>query len=59
MKEPPTDFTPELAKKALKKIQVIYNDFDKLENVELIVHEGAHEIDLPSLLAFFEKYLTE
>ena len=57
IKEPPTDFTPELAKEALKKIQVIYNDFNKLENVELIVHEGAHEIDLPSLLTFFEKHL--
>ena len=59
IKEPPTDFTPELAKKALKKIEVIYNDFNKKENVELIVHEGAHEIDLQSLLTFFEKHITE
>jgi dienelactone hydrolase len=58
MKEPPADFTVPLAKEAMNEIKVIYGDFMKPENVSLDVHEGAHEIDLPSLLNFFDKYLV-
>ncbi len=57
LKEPLTDFTVPLAREALKEIDVIYTDFGKPENVTLIAHEGAHEINLPTLLAFFDKYL--
>lgn len=57
MKEPPADFTVVLAREALKEIEVIYSDFRRPENVSLVAHEGAHEIDLPSLLAFFDKQL--
>ncbi len=57
LKEGPKMFYVPLAKKAMKEIKVIYNDFGKPENVSLQVHEGGHEIDLPSLLAFFEKHL--
>lgn len=57
LKEPPSDFTVALAREALKEIEIIYTDFKQPEKVSLIAHEGAHEIDLPSLLAFFEKEL--
>ena len=57
LKEPPADFTVPLAREALKEIEVIYSDFGKPQNVSLVAHEGAHEIDLPTLLAFFDKHL--
>ena len=57
LKEPPTAFVPELAKKALAEIELIYQDFDQKNKVELIIHEGGHEIDLYPLLSFFENHL--
>lgn len=57
LKEPSTDFTVTLALEAMNDIKIIYGDFMKPENVSLVVHEGAHEIDLQSLLSFFDKYL--
>ena len=56
-KEPPTDFTPQLAAKAMADIRPIYASFGKAENVSLKVHDGDHEVDLPALLAFFDKNL--
>ena len=53
LKEPENDFTVPLARKAMKEIEVIYKDLKKPENVQLVAHEGAHEIDLPTLLDFF------
>jgi hypothetical protein len=58
VKEPPTDFTVELAREALKDIKVIYTNYSKPENVTLIAHPGAHVVDIPSLLPFFKKYLN-
>ena len=57
LKEPPNDFTVALAREALKEIEVIYTDYKRPENVSLVAHEGAHEIDLPSLLTYFDKQL--
>ena len=57
LKEGPTMFTVPLARQALQEIHLIYNDYDRSERLELDVHDGAHEIDLPALLTFFEKYL--
>jgi dienelactone hydrolase len=57
LKEPTADFTVALAREALKEIGVIYSDFKRPENLSLVAHEGAHEIDLPSLLSFFKKQL--
>ena len=37
----------------MKEIEVIYKDLKKPGNVQLVAHEGAHEIDLPTLLDFF------
>ena len=56
-KEGPGSFTPELAKKALAEILPAYAAFGKKENASLDIHEGAHEVDLPAILAFFNKNL--
>ena len=57
LQEPPIGFTPKLAKEALKEIKPIYMDFNKGDNVELVIHEGAHEIALLELLAFINEHL--
>ena len=56
-KEGAGSFTPELAKKALSEIRPAYAAFGKADNATLDVHDGAHEIDLPAILAFFKKNL--
>lgn len=58
LREDPAAFTVELAQAALKEIQVIYADYRKPKNVALVAHPGAHEVDLPSLLSFFNKQLN-
>lgn len=58
LKEPKNDFTVELARKALGEIQVIYADYKHPENVSLVAHAGAHEIDLPTLMVFLKKHLA-
>jgi dienelactone hydrolase len=55
LKEPPTDFTVELAKVALKEIQVIYTNYSKPDNVALAVHPEGHVVDVPGLLYFFKR----
>jgi hypothetical protein len=55
LNEPSIGFTVQLAHDAMKEIKVIYTDYRRPGNVSLIAHKGAHEIDLPSLLAFFQK----
>ena len=57
LQEPETQFYVPLAKKAMMEIKTIYNDFGNGENAVLQIHDGGHEIDLPSLLEFFEKHL--
>ena len=58
LKEPLNDFTVPLAREALKEIELIYKDYKRPEKVQLVAHKGAHEIDLPSLLEFFEAEFT-
>jgi hypothetical protein len=58
MKEGETQFYVPIAKKAMEEIKPIYADLGAPEKVELLVHPGGHEIELPSLLSFFEKYLS-
>ena len=55
LKEPPTDFTVELARAALKEIQVIYLNYGQLENVTLVAHPEGHVVDVQSLLIFFKQ----
>jgi len=57
LREPPTQFLVPLAREALREIRPIYADLGAPGNVALDVHPGAHEIDLPALLAFFEERL--
>ena len=55
--EPPTDFTPELASRAMGEIRPVYAAFDCAEKPILDIHDGAHVVDLPALLSFFEQSL--
>lgn len=55
LKEPPTDFTVELARIALKEIQVIYTNYSKPDQVTLVAHPEGHVVDVSSLLIFFKK----
>jgi esterase/lipase len=59
LKEPETQFYVPLAKEALQEIKVIYKDFDALDNLELDIHQGAHEIDLPELVRFLGEHLKD
>jgi esterase/lipase len=55
--EPASQFPPSLAKEAMAEIQMIYEDLGKKNNVALVVHEGGHEVDVPSLQAFLVHHL--
>ncbi|MFH0944991.1 MAG: alpha/beta hydrolase family protein [Planctomycetota bacterium] len=55
--EGPNDFFVPIAREVLSEIKTIYRDFGQQENTELLVHKGGHQIDLPSLLEFFERHL--
>ncbi|MDD4870030.1 MAG: hypothetical protein PHR77_05670, partial [Kiritimatiellae bacterium] len=56
-KEPSTQFTPELAQKAMNEIRPVYALFGKSNSLSLDIHDGGHEVDLPALLAFFDRCL--
>lgn len=55
--EPSIGFPPAIAREALADIQKTYLNFGKPGNVSLEVHNGAHEVELQSLLDFLEKHL--
>jgi len=57
LQEPATQFCVPLAKKAMEQVEIIYRDLGQPGNVALDIHEGAHEINLPTLLAFFQQHL--
>lgn len=57
--EPKGSFYVPLARESFSEIQAIYADFKRPENVLLDVHAGEHEVDVPSLLYFFQKFLVE
>ncbi len=56
-KEPESQFPPKLARRAIGEIYPAYAAFGCVENASLDIHDGAHEIDLPALLGFFDKHL--
>ncbi len=58
LKEPAADFTVELARAALKEIEVIYLNYSHPQNVTLIAHAEGHVVDVPSLLSFFKKHFN-
>ena len=55
--EPETSFTVPLARQALEGITPIYRDLGHPDHVVLQPHDEGHVVDLPSLLAFFDKHL--
>ncbi|MBI5091452.1 MAG: acetylxylan esterase [Candidatus Hydrogenedentes bacterium] len=57
LKEPETQFTVPLARKAMEEVKPIYRDLGAAGNVELLVHEGAHEIALEPLIAFLDRHM--
>jgi len=57
LKEPANDFTVTLARQALQEIELIYSDMGKKDALQLQVHGGGHEVDLPALLGFFKTHL--
>jgi dienelactone hydrolase len=56
-KEPYKDFTVGIARPAMAEIRRAYAAFDAEDAAVLAVHDGAHEVDLPALIAFFEQHL--
>ena len=56
-KEGPLSFTPKIASQVMVEIQAVYKALGKPKNAALDIHEGAHEIDLPSILKFFDEHL--
>lgn len=57
-KEPPTQFTPALAKRAFNDVRRIYEDMAVPDKAVLHIHPGAHEIHLDTLLSFLEENLA-
>ena len=58
LKEPPTQFTVEVAQKALTEIAPAYALSNAQEKLQLVAHEGAHEINLPALQTFMNEELN-
>jgi len=52
-REGPTDFWVPLARGAMEDVRQAYTDLGRPGNAELVIREGGHEIDLPSLLRAF------
>ena len=57
LKEPYDDFNVSIARQAMVEIHKAYKAFDAEDAAVLAVHDGAHEIDLPSLLDFFMQHV--
>jgi hypothetical protein len=57
LKERPTWFSVPVAREALADIKPIYADFGQPKNLRFLAHKGGHVLEVPSLLAFFEKHL--
>ena len=57
LQEQETQFHVPLARQALSEIEPAYEDFAVPHKLTLDVHAGGHEIELTSLLAFFEEHL--
>ncbi len=51
-KEPPNQFNPVLAKRAFMEVKQAYDAAGASDRAQLVLHGGAHEIELPSLTFF-------
>ena len=54
--EPPDGFRVDLARIALKEIEVIYYNFGHPENLLFVPHPEGHVMDLVSMVSFFKKH---
>mgnify|MGYP000918071971 FL=1 len=50
--EPPNQFNPVLAKRAFAEVRPAYEASGAANQAQLVIHAGAHEIDLPGLMFF-------
>jgi hypothetical protein len=57
LQEPSDQFCVPLAREAMAEIRAIYDDLGEPDRVVLDVHPGEHEIHLPAVLAFCERFL--
>ena len=58
LQEPDSQFPASIAREVIEKTRPTYSAFGKSDNLVFVVHKGKHEMDLPSLLTFFEKHLA-
>jgi pimeloyl-ACP methyl ester carboxylesterase len=59
LREAPAMFVVPLARQAMEEIRPVYAALGRPGNVGLAIHRGEHEIDLPSLVEFFGKWLAK
>jgi pimeloyl-ACP methyl ester carboxylesterase len=59
LREAPFMFVVPLARQAMDEIRPIYADLGRPGNVALAIHRGEHEVDLPSLIEFFDRWLAK
>ena len=57
IQEPPSQFYVPLAKKVLDEIKPVYYVYGEPDHLELVVHAGGHEVEIPSLQRFFKRHL--
>lgn len=57
VKEPESQFNVTLARRTFTEIQPIYSNLGFPDKLLLDIHEGGHEVDIPALLYFFNKFL--
>jgi len=57
LQEPHDGFYVPLARKAMEEVRIIYEDFGRRDRALLDIHPGAHEIHVPTVLDFFERFL--
>jgi hypothetical protein len=55
--EPSSQFNVIMARYAFEQICPAYLDFNRLENLELDIHDGAHVVDVPALVKFLTWHL--
>jgi hypothetical protein len=58
LREAPFMFVVPLARQAMDEIRPVYAALGRPGSVELAIHRGEHEIDLPSLVEFFRTRLA-
>ena len=56
-REPTSQFNVILARYAFEQVRPAYLDFNRPENLELDIHDGAHIVDVPALVKFLTWHL--